>query len=195
MKTLKVLAIGLSCWGIIMPRTQLLAAGPVKPQAAPRTSQAPVVQDVTMTPEGAVTGQLVGAQGAGVKGTEIAFLQGKRVVATTRTNSQGLFRVERLRAGVYVVRAGNSIASYRVWSPNTAPPSAQPQIVLLKKEVVVRGQDGVVYYEDSYEPAGVDAITLLLYGTAFAGVTLAGVALAEMDNLEDKVDRRLPRSP
>ena len=61
---------------------------------------------------------------------------------TTRVNSgvDGRFAVQ-IRAGIYVVRVGDSRLLCRAWAPRTAPPVAASELLLPAN--VVRGQDEI----------------------------------------------------
>jgi len=128
-KNLKMSAAILSCLGMLISP---VAAAPLA--AAPR--------DVTLHKGGVLLGQVVDAQGASVALTPVSLYSGGKEVARTRSDQTGKFTVSGLKGGVYRVVSANNQDTYRLWSPQTAPPAAQRGLMLVSGKDIVRGQGG-----------------------------------------------------
>ena len=107
------------------------------PQAALASEPAPqaVVTDVALNDGGTLNGRVIDPQGGGTIGVPVSLrTQDQEHVAAT-TTTDGHFSVKGLRGGVYQLAAGQGHGTYRLWSPGTAPPSAQ-------KDAIVYTQNG-----------------------------------------------------
>lgn len=103
----------------------------------------PAVVDVALGESGAMVGQLVDAQGIGLAQQEIVLFQGNREIARARTDTQGHFRVDGLRGGVYQLVAAEHTVVTRAWAPGTEPPVAQRGVLMVAGgNEVYRGQQG-----------------------------------------------------
>ena len=80
---------------------------------------------------GTLVGQVVDQQGNPLGNTRVTVLQQDQEVANAATDANGNFQVSGLRGGIYQVAAGQGMAVYRVWAPNTAPPSAQASAMVV----------------------------------------------------------------
>ena len=107
------------------------------------TSQ-PITQishDVMLAEGGVLVGQLVNEQGEAMPMEPISLQTGGKEIARLTTDNAGNFKVSSLKGGVYQVVAVGHQGIYRFWAPQTAPPSAQHQLVVISsKQDVVRGQ-------------------------------------------------------
>jgi hypothetical protein len=131
---IKGLAVCLAVLGFCVPQSVWAAA---------RTDQSPAVLDVKLqaSPNGnLLLGQVQNPQGAGKADVPVALYQGGKILRETRTDRNGLFGFTDLRGGVYQVATAGGAATYRVWTAETAPPSAQPGALLIADEDLVRGQ-------------------------------------------------------
>jgi hypothetical protein len=72
-------------------------------------------------------------------GTDVSVWQSDVRVAATKADANGNFTVTGLRTGVHQVAAGQGVGVYRFWAPNTAPPAAGKQALLVADQNVVRG--------------------------------------------------------
>lgn len=115
------------------------AAGP---QRVREHRPAPNVQDVALQAAGTLQGQLFDAQGTPVAHAELLLRRGSEVVASARSDSRGVFRIPELAGGVYELQTPTSRGIYRLWAPNTAPPSAQEGVLVVGSEDILRGQPG-----------------------------------------------------
>lgn len=125
------LATVLAMIGLSLP-TQLLAAAP--------TPNSPAVVDVALADGGVLQGLVVTPQGSPKANTPVALRNGEQELGAATTDQSGRFAFSGLRGGVYQLATTDSLGVVRVWSPRTAPPSAQQGIMLVSDEGVVRGQ-------------------------------------------------------
>jgi hypothetical protein len=72
----------------------------------------------------------------------VAVIRQGQEIARTQTNAEGRFAVQGLTGGVYQVATPVGAATYRAWSPRTAPPAATQAITIVPDETIVRGQFG-----------------------------------------------------
>jgi len=100
----------------------------------------PCTADVTLTAGGVLQGQVIDCQGAPLAKIPVSLRDRDRQSSGTVTDQYGRFAVGNLRGGVYQIVAGGGYASYRLWSPGTAPPSAEQTALLVASQDVVRGQ-------------------------------------------------------
>jgi hypothetical protein len=157
-------AVSLACWGIVLPQSRLLAAAPTteagmtRPvQTVPETPRPavkkslrlakavrtvqPAVADVGLSAGGTVTGQVVDPHGRPLEGQLVSIRTTEGEVAKAVTDRNGNFVVSSLAGGVYHVAAGQGQNIFRFWAPETAPPSARPQAVVVSGKTVVRAQN------------------------------------------------------
>jgi hypothetical protein len=122
------------------------------------------VVDVALQNGGVLQGQLVNAQGAPQSDVEISIETRGRQVALAVTDKEGYFSAADLRGGTYLLRVADEVTTCRVWTANTAPPSAS-QAVLLVTGPATRAQLGLVR---RYGPG-----SLLVIGGAATVIVLA----------------------
>lgn len=172
-------AVALAVAGMILPHPKVMADG--MNSKTEKSSPANAVRDVALADGGVLSGVVRDAEGNPLGGAAVAVRQGNEVIASTISDENGEFAISDLNGGVYVVNAGNSQGVYRLWTEDTAPPSAQTMVDMVSlDEDVVRGQ-----YPGF---GGLDIFTLVTLGTAIAGVTIAAINLGKINDLEDKVD-------
>jgi len=116
--------------------------------AAVQTDKA-AVTDVTLhkSPQGnMLIGQVQDQQGAGVANVPVVLHRGGEKPTVGKTDSKGYFTFAHLKGGVYQVTVAESegTGTYRAWAPGTAPPSAQPGVLVVAGKDVVRGSQGHV---------------------------------------------------
>lgn len=125
--------VGLVCIGLLVAPSPLLAAGPL-PGA--------VVSDVALGDGGTLLGQVVDPQGTGLPAAPVSIRhKGLQIVALTADKS-GSFAVAGLNSGTYQVGSGENQGAFRLWAANAAPPAAQPRLLIVTGDKVVRGNDG-----------------------------------------------------
>ncbi|MDH3717434.1 MAG: carboxypeptidase-like regulatory domain-containing protein [Planctomycetota bacterium] len=108
--------------------------------AAQTVAAASQVADVSLAGGGVLQGQIVTAQGAPATGVSVVVQHSGADVAQTVTDQKGVFKIAGLRGGVHQVLAAGQQSSVRLWSANSAPPVAQPAMLLVaNSDDVVRG--------------------------------------------------------
>jgi len=117
--------------GICIPQPVLAGA----PAALPSS-----VGDVALCEGGVLLGRVVNPEGIGKAGIPVAIVAGKQELAVSKTDADGYFAFRGLRGGVYQVASSDGQGVYRLWSPDTAPPSAEQGALVVTNEPVVRGQ-------------------------------------------------------
>lgn len=128
---------------ILLPLQQLLAANPqVLGQARPAGSAE--IRDIALQAGGALRGQVVDGQGqpCGLVAVRVVRASDQKPLAVVQTDAQGRFVVSGLTGGVYRVETPGGAAVYRLWAPNTAPPSATASALLIHGDSLVRGNLG-----------------------------------------------------
>lgn len=127
--------LALACSGMLLPPPVLHAA--VADQAPGQRVAVPAstAVDVELHPGGVLLGQVLDAGGNPSPGIPVSLHLLGREVATTVTDQSGCFRVSGLRGGTLEIVAGPHRGVFRIWAPNTAPPS-----MLASKSVVLGGQ-------------------------------------------------------
>ena len=116
--------------GLLVP-VEAFAGNPVKRAE---------IGDVQLAAGGTLQGTLMTAAGRPDAERTVHLIANNEVVAGANTNADGRFSFRGIRPGVYSVRAGDSHATYRLWSIDAAPPAAQPELLLVTDEQqVVRG--------------------------------------------------------
>ena len=133
---------------LLLPLQQLLAANPqlVANGRQPAALPAAVIRDVALQAGGAMRGQVVDAQGnpCGQVPLRVVRTSDQTPAATTQTDAQGRFAVSGLTGGVYRVETPAGAAVYRLWAPNTAPPSAIASALIVQGDPTVRGNLGSI---------------------------------------------------
>jgi hypothetical protein len=183
MKALRILrnaAVGLACLGVVVPQARIFAATSV-------ANAAPTMVDVALAPGGVLVGYVVDGQGVALAGAVVSLRQGEREIARVVTDERGQYTAQKLRGGVYEVAAGQSSRLFRFWAPNTAPPSARPQAVVVAQGDTVRAQGGLVPVV-----GGIDFITLLILAGVITSTTFSILAYNEA---KDDDDDDTPVSP
>jgi hypothetical protein len=135
LNSLKFAAAALSCLGMLLSPTAMVAA----PLAAPNPM---IPSDVALGDGGVLVGQVVDAQGVAVAMAKVTLADHKQEIAQVRADQEGKFSVPGLRGGVYRISSRGQEAMYRLWAPNTAPPVAQKGVILAVDDDVIRGQYG-----------------------------------------------------
>jgi hypothetical protein len=131
---------------ILLPLQQLLAANPqLVGQARPsRAASSAEIRDVALQAGGALRGQVVDAQGnpCAQVAVRVVRVSDQAPLTVVQTDAQGRFAVNGLTGGVYRVETPAGAAIYRLWAPNTAPPSATTSALLVHGDSMVRGNLG-----------------------------------------------------
>ncbi|MFH1919239.1 MAG: carboxypeptidase-like regulatory domain-containing protein [Planctomycetota bacterium] len=143
--------------------------------AAVQTDKA-AVTDVTLhkSPQGNVLiGQVQDQQGAAVANVLVVLHRGREKPTVGKTDGKGYFTFTNLKGGVYQVTLaeGEGMSAYRAWTPGTAPPSAQPGVLVVAGKDLVRGNRG-------HLRRGVGCAKFwLCHPCVIAGIVAVGVAV------------------
>jgi hypothetical protein len=128
-------AVALASVGLILPEALFAAT--------PEVTAPPAVVDLALAEGGILRGQVVNGSGQVDSNAQVTVWQQGTKVASTSADTQGNFAISGLRAGLHQVAAGEGVTSYRFWAPNTAPPAAKPQVLVVSDSQVARG-NGIV---------------------------------------------------
>jgi len=139
---LKVLCVGLSGIGLILPTSSLEAATLPAAAKTPRRAPQPVTlaSDVELDADGSMYGLVVDVEGVPAAGRPVVLHQLHRELANTRTDALGRFRISHLHGGTYRLSVDGHGRMIRAWSANTAPPAAKNVALLVLGGEVIRGQ-------------------------------------------------------
>jgi hypothetical protein len=122
----------MACWSFSQETPSVAVAG----------DPAPRILDLALSDGGQVVGQVVDAQGTARPGVAVSLLSRTDELAVAKTDDRGYFSIRGLRAGVYQLAAEDVSGIYRVWTADTAPPSAGRAALLVTGDGPVRGQLG-----------------------------------------------------
>jgi hypothetical protein len=141
-KLIRAAAVTITSAGLILPQSVALAAAPQEQEPALLQKAETAIADVTLAAGGTIRGQVVDAQGQPVADAHVSVVHDGKTVAGTKTSADGTFAVRGLRGGAHVVMSGEHGGVYRMWAPETAPPSARPGIMIVRGSAATRGQNG-----------------------------------------------------
>ena len=127
----------LACLGMLVPAPWVHAAA---------GGRATATTDVRLQPGGVLWGQVVDVNGKPQPAASVTVRQAGRDVAAATTDTSGYFLAKGLRGGTYEIAADHSWGIYRVWTPETAPPSARTGALLVARGEGVRGQTSPIAY-------------------------------------------------
>jgi hypothetical protein len=131
--TLRGSLVALAMVGMVLP-TWSFATETVTQPIRPAIS----VIDVALGEDGSLRGQVLDLQGVPAADTTVAVVHQGEVVATMQTDSQGRYSVAGLNTGLYQVVTEDGITVCRVWTAKTAPPSAQPEALVIDGNHMMR---------------------------------------------------------
>lgn len=126
---------------------------------SPRASAEGFGGDVQLRDGGVFVGKLVDAHGAPLAGTDVALRYAGQRVAVAKSDQSGVFAVKGLRPGQYQVVAAGGMNTFRVWTPQTAPPGAINGALIITGPDVVNGQGGMLGFVQQYPLMTAAAVT------------------------------------
>ena len=182
----KGMAVSLAAFGMMVPQTRLLADTPAAKAPVSKASKPAKINrvpDLVLTANGTMTGRVCDSSGKVIEGAKVVLKQNNKEIARTVTNNEGTYSFKNLKSGVYQVGSGNTDGVFRVWTEKTAPPSAKEHALLVMGDNGARGQFGAV-----------DPTLVLLTAGVIAAVVLSAIAVSEINDLQDSVDK-IPLSP
>ncbi len=127
--------------------------------------------DISLQANGMLVGHVVDAKGLAVAKSPVIILRTGKEIVRTETDQAGKFAIEGLKGGVYEVATTDHRGTYRFWAPRTAPPSAQPRLMIASTGNVVRGQGG------SRNPFQVVGEWVTKHPIMTAGIVAAAIAI------------------
>ena len=130
MKRFNRIVLCLAVIGLVVPQVPAAAAG-----------QAPIA-DVALTTEGLLRGQLVDRDGAAKANVPVTVYAAEQAVGQSRTDRQGNFAIRLAKGGVYRLSDGETSTILRVWTSQSAPPSAKSGVLMVSDKDLARGQLG-----------------------------------------------------
>lgn len=167
-KWMKNCVLGAICVAIVSAQTNAAEPGKKIPFK---------VADVSLAKEGLLVGRVLTSTGTAQAGSDVVLRYNGRTVARTRTDAQGRYAIKGVRGGIHEVLTPKGRQVVRLWSPQTAPPIARPEAVLVNSGQVVRGQIA----------GGPDLITLGLLGLTATTTYYVIDNDGDIDDLESQV--------
>lgn len=118
--------------------------------AAIAAGQTATVTDVALRNGGVLIGQVVDPQGIAKTGVPVKIGAGQQTLAVAVTDQAGYFAFSGLQGGVYQIATQGACGSYRVWTADASPPSAQAGALVIDGNEVVRGQTARFYLSNPW---------------------------------------------
>lgn len=177
---LKSAVVALAMVGILFPQTRILADQKLPAKPMVKVVAANSILDIKLDKAGNFTGRTVSQTGAPIEGATVVLMQGKTEVAHSVTDKNGQFVAANLTSGVYQVKTGSTEGAYRLWSEQTAPPSAKPYGLLVVGQNGERGQCGC--YDDCGGMLLVGALAAAALGVGIATLIVANQAKNSADD-------------
>lgn len=110
----------------------------VESTAAKLKSKARTAVELQMQADGSIRGKVVDRQGKSLANASVK-ISNRVGSAAVQTDAQGMFAIQGVGVGEYVIGLGNGTQKVRVWNARTAPPNTA-QLALLVVGDAVRGQ-------------------------------------------------------
>jgi Carboxypeptidase regulatory-like domain len=165
-------AAGLATLGMVVPQGSAFAAPPrveIRTGTAPVTTSPP---NVALTAGGTLSGRVVDHTGKVIEGAQVSLRQGKKELAKTLTDKEGLYSFKGLKSGVYRISSGNTDGVFQVWSEKSAPPVAKEHALLVMGENGARGQFSAC-----------DPCLIVLTAGVIAAVVLSAITLSKVNEV------------
>ena len=140
-RALRLLAVALAIFNWVIPATQIQAIEPARRATSATPTARPLrVHDIALEPGGRLRGRVLNTEGSPTSEYQIIVVQDGRQVGTAVTDGQGRFAVHGIHGGMFQVIAGATIYACRGWAPQTAPPVATTQLLVVPRGIIQRGQ-------------------------------------------------------
>ena len=117
-------------FGLLLASSLQAADPPLSTPAQKANTTEPVVIDVALRSRRLAQWPGRRTWGKPAAGVALFVLRGTTPVATCQTDQSGGFAVPGLAGGLYEIRCQQGALACRVWASGTAPPSAQPGLLL-----------------------------------------------------------------
>lgn len=128
-RAVRALMVVISLCGMCAPSVAFAVEKPTKP----------AIVDIALADGGTLQGKIVDLQGGSVTGLPVSMQTHDGNFITTTTQQDGRFALKGLKSGVYQVGATEGHGTYRLWSPGTAPPSAQKDAIIYTQNAGAMG--------------------------------------------------------
>lgn len=129
---LQQVAVWMAVVGFCVPQAAFSATTQPGPAA--------VMADVRLQESGVLRGQVVTLENAPVPDVPVSLSAGGKKLAVSKTDKGGFFTFTGLNNGVYQMISPQGQSTYRVWTHQTAPPSAKAGALVIEGTDTVRGQ-------------------------------------------------------
>lgn len=107
-------------------------------QSTTNVQRANTVLDFALAEGGVLSGEVRDTAGRPLENIRVSISTGGTQIATTQTNSEGLFSIGELREGQHVLTAADQSFGYRLWPSDAAPPGAETYaVIIIDREEVV----------------------------------------------------------
>ena len=141
MRHLRFLITMITSLGMLIPPCQVLGENPPKPSNDLRTVKfAYHVRDVVTNDKGVMTARVMSENGIPLGNQKVSLQRGNEVIATALSEPDGDVSFAGLASGLYELNVESSIQYVRLWHPNSAPPIAISQLLLVRDRDVERAQ-------------------------------------------------------
>jgi hypothetical protein len=140
-----------------------------------------LIRDAVLKPGGLLSGQLIDGNLRPVIGADVTIQFADNVVATTRTDANGVFAVTGLRGGTHQIVTPHGSSVCRFWATGTAPPRTTDQLVIIDDSGTVRGQAGPRFREEFFPHAKAIATHPLVVGGLIAAAIAIPASLRNSD--------------
>jgi hypothetical protein len=194
--SLEWMAVGLSCVGILLPSSEVVASELAKQVPVQKLEKRLAIADVALTDGGTFCGRVIDRTGKTRGGIPITLKGSQTNPIQATTDDSGRFTINSTSGGIYRVRAERGECLVRLWSGKTAPPNARKSLILVAPGPVVRGQN-VAELDTDWDGRFdrylnlTEAVVLVASVTAIA---VAGVTINKRNRLADNIEK-LPFTP
>lgn len=106
---------------LMVAEPSALANGPMQIRA----------KDVTLLEGGLLQGRIQNTSAQPVPDVAVQVFHGEKVVASTKSNSEGRFRIQGLRNGSHLIQVAGTQHQVRFWSESAAPPAAIHEVPIV----------------------------------------------------------------
>lgn len=165
--------------GLVVPTTAFTED---RAQPTARAAAAPkaISPDIALNADGSFRGSLIDGTKKPMANVTVTLKKDGQKVASVQTDAKGVYTFPNLAQGAYQLEVQKQLVPIRVWKAAVAPPKALKQLDMayVPDKDVVRGQFGYL------DPVNT---SLILLGVA--GVVLGAIAVSEINNLQDDVDK------
>ena len=142
-----ILRAARSCLVIMATMGFVLQVAPAR--ATPPTAgiQSPInhpenadLVDIELAADSSLLAQVLGTAGNPQHTKTVVLIRSGEVAVKATTDANGGFRFKPVSGGVYQVAVGDTVTVCRAWVAGTAPPHAQPRLLLNYGQPIARGQ-------------------------------------------------------